>query len=92
MHHRVVGVGAPSGGGSWCTIGWWELVHHRVVRVGAPSGGGSWCTIGWWELVHHRVVRVGAPSGGESWCIIKDLQAPFPVLKTGHVDHLLVRM
>ena len=27
--------------------------------------------------------------GGESWCAIKDLQAPFPDLKTGHVDHLL---
>ena len=27
------------------------------------------------------VVRVGA---------IKDLKAPFPVLKAGHVDHLLV--
>ena len=27
--------------------------------------------------------------GGESWCTIKDLQAPFPDLKTGHVDHLL---
>ena len=27
--------------------------------------------------------------GGESWCTFKDLQAPFPDLKTGHVDHLL---
>ena len=27
--------------------------------------------------------------GGESWCTIKDLQAPFPDLKAGHVDHLL---
>ena len=25
----------------------------------------------------------------ESWCTIKDLQAPFPDLKAGHVDHLL---
>ena len=30
--------------------------------------------------------------GGESWCTIKDLHAPFPVLKTGHVDHLLVHV
>ena len=28
--------------------------------------------------------------GGESWCTIKDIQARFTVLKTGHVDHLLV--
>ena len=27
--------------------------------------------------------------GGESWCAIKDLKAPFPDLKAGHVDHLL---
>ena len=27
--------------------------------------------------------------GGESWCTNKDLYAPFPDLKTGHVDHLL---
>ena len=30
--------------------------------------------------------------GGESWCTINDHQTPFPVLKTGHVDHLLVRI
>ena len=27
--------------------------------------------------------------GGESWRAIKDLKAPFPDLKAGHVDHLL---
>ena len=27
--------------------------------------------------------------GGESWHAIKDLKAPFPDLKAGHVDHLL---
>ena len=27
--------------------------------------------------------------GGESWCTTKDLLAPFPDLKAGHVDHLL---
>ena len=27
--------------------------------------------------------------GGESWRTIKDLKAPFPDLKAGHVDHLL---
>ena len=27
--------------------------------------------------------------GGESWRPIKDLKAPFPDLKAGHVDHLL---
>ena len=27
---------------------------------------------------------------GESWRAIKDLKAPFPDLKAGHVDHLLV--
>ena len=27
--------------------------------------------------------------GGESWRAIKDLKAPFPDLKVGHVDHLL---
>ena len=27
--------------------------------------------------------------GGESWRAIKDLKAPFPDLKPGHVDHLL---
>ena len=27
--------------------------------------------------------------GGESWRVIKDLKAPFPDLKAGHVDHLL---
>ena len=27
--------------------------------------------------------------GGESWRVIKDLKAPFPDLKTGHVYHLL---
>ena len=27
--------------------------------------------------------------GGESWRAIKDLKAPFPELKAGHVDHLL---
>ena len=27
--------------------------------------------------------------GGESCCVIKDLKAPFPDLKAGHVDHLL---
>ena len=27
--------------------------------------------------------------GGESWHTIKDLKAPFPDLKAGHVDHLL---
>ena len=26
--------------------------------------------------------------GGESWCTMKDLLAPFPDLKAGHVDHL----
>ena len=26
---------------------------------------------------------------GESWRAIKDLKAPFPDLKAGHVDHLL---
>ena len=43
-------------------------------------GGEGWCTIK--DLQVHM--------GGEGWCTIKDLQAPFPVLKTGHVDHLLV--
>ena len=27
--------------------------------------------------------------GGESWRAIKDLKAPFPDLKAGHVKHLL---
>ena len=27
--------------------------------------------------------------GGESWRAIKDLKAPFPDLKAGHVDRLL---
>ena len=27
--------------------------------------------------------------GDESWRAIKDLKAPFPDLKAGHVDHLL---
>ena len=27
--------------------------------------------------------------GGESWRAIKDLKAPFPDLKAGHVGHLL---
>ena len=27
--------------------------------------------------------------GGESWRAIRDLKAPFPDLKAGHVDHLL---
>ena len=27
--------------------------------------------------------------GGESWRAIKDLKAPFPDLKAGHVDNLL---
>ena len=27
---------------------------------------------------------------GENWCTIKDLQAPFPVLKTGDVDLFLL--
>ena len=27
--------------------------------------------------------------GGESWRAIKDLKAPFPDLKAGHVEHLL---
>ena len=26
--------------------------------------------------------------GGESWCTTKDLQAPIPDHKAGHVDHL----
>ena len=30
--------------------------------------------------------------GGESWCTTKYLQAPFPDLMTGYVDHLFVRM
>ena len=30
--------------------------------------------------------------GGESWRTIKDLKAPFPDLKAGHVDHLLTDM
>ena len=28
--------------------------------------------------------------GGESWRAIKDLKIPFPDLKAGHVDHLLM--
>ena len=28
--------------------------------------------------------------GGESWRAIKDLKAPFPDLKAGHVDHLYI--
>ena len=27
---------------------------------------------------------------GESWCTIKDLQAPFPDHKAGHVDHIII--
>ena len=30
--------------------------------------------------------------GGESWRAIKDLKAPFPDLKAGHVEHLLTCM
>ena len=32
----------------------------------------------------------GGEGGGESGCTIQDIQVPFPVLKTGYVDHLLV--
>ena len=45
-------------------------------------------------IIVHNMVCMGNVHnklymGGESWYTTKNLEAPFPDLKAGHVDHLL---